>query len=109
MIISKFSFTIAFVVSFVTMSTKAQSPKTFSQRRVPATAVRVAATDSLGRKALRPQRRFTAQPVKAERVDRPALPTRPKVTPRHRPVVTPENKDTMRIGVIFTPTDEWGK
>ena len=102
---------ILLAVSLISLTASAQtkSPNTFSQRRVPATAVRVAATDSLGRKALRPQRRFTSQPVKAERVERPALPGRPKVTPRKRPVVAPENKDTMHIGVNFTPTDEWGK
>lgn len=98
------------VVTFTMLATaQTKSPNTFSQRRLPATAVRVAATDSLGRKALRPQRCFNAQPMKAERIERPALPARPKVTPRHRPVVTPENKDTMHIGVNFTPTDEWGK
>lgn len=99
------------VISFVSLTATAQtkSPNTFSQRRVPASTVRVATTDSLENKALRPQRRFTSQPVKAERVERPALPGRPKVTPRKRPVVTPENKDTMHIGVNFTPTDEWGK
>lgn len=103
------NFIIAVSLFSLTANAQTNSPNTFSQRRLPATAVRVAATDSLGRKALRPQRHFNAQPVKAERVERPALPGRPKVTPRKRPVVTPENKDTMHIGVNFTPTDEWGK